>query len=504
MTWSSHGSAPSPSSQPTPTRADDLSEAAGFDEQTTHYAPRTPARDDDRTTYAPRPSLDADETDRTHYAPRPNPVADEDDRTHYASRSGSGWSDDADRTNYAPHSTPVPPPAAPHLAAHQRPHSDDRHRDRQQRDSHLPGAWAPSNWHLPEDRFEAPPPEKESSRRRPSLVKLLSGAVAVVLLAVLTGVVYVQFIRKPPVDDAVKVPDASSSASKAKVLRGDDVVRQYLAALAAGDVAKALSYGPTGGNGSQALLSKNAYAASLKAAPLSNIDVPTTDANASEIPASYTLGTQQVKTSFRVIKQDNGSWQLEKTTATFRMQGTKVENVPIKINGVAVNWETPLELVPGSYVLSTGLPFIAFDAGDSLTLLNLNYSDITVHNAAPALTEQGQKALIDAGRRTLQACASRKEMRPANCPNGLTSAAKIDPATIEWKLVGDPFEGVRPGLSATDQSRAEVNLVATFTFSGRVAGTQRQINENTYRYTANVSAVMSVANAQQVKPEWKS
>ncbi|WP_203568674.1 hypothetical protein [Aestuariimicrobium ganziense] len=493
-----------PASQATPRRFD---EDPGADDRT-HYAPRQPA-----------PALTGDE-DATHYAPRtpaPPLAGSADDATPDAPRTPAppraGSADDA--TPDAPR-TPAPPlagsaddathySARPNAASPQHPGSGwtpTSLRDVPQ--ATRPGSWAPSNWHLPEDRFAAPQEKPVRRRERPSAVKVLSWALAVVVTAVAAGVIYVNFIRTPPVDDAVKVPESSASVAQAKVLRGDEAVRGYLTALAEGDVATALSFGPTGGNGSQMLLTKASYANSVKAAPISNIDVPTTDANATEIPASYSVGDQVVNTSFRVTKQDNGSWLLEKTTATFRFQGTKVDNVPIRVNGVTVDWETPLELVPGTYLLSTGLPFIAFDAGDNLTMLNLNYNEVTVHNAAPALTDQGQQALVAAGRRTLQACASRKELRPANCPNSMTTTRAVDASTIKWELVGDPFAGVRPGLSATDQSRAETNMVVVFLFTVKLAGSTSWVNANEYRYNATVSADMTVSNASQIRPEWRS
>lgn len=360
-----------------------------------------------------------------------------------------------------------------------------------------------SAYALPEDRFAAPPEVRTAQRGPVPVKKLLGWAVAIVLLAVAAGVGYVTFVRDPPEDPNVNIPVTATASTQ--VVRGDEVVRKYLQALAAGDIDAARSFGPLGGEGSTALLSRQAYAASLKAAPLTEVSVPTTDENATEIPATYRLGDQDISTRFRVRKLDSGSWQLEQTTVTFRMQGTNVTNVPLIVNGVRVDWDTPLELVPGTYRVSTGLPFIAYSASDSLTVLHLGYTDITSHPVTPLLTEAGTAAFKKSVSRSLTECASRRELAPVNCPMSFEAPAgkPLVPGSVAWRLTDDPVPNARAGLLATDQSTAEVTVAMTFTLSLALADGGR-LNNTPVDSRAIATAVMTVANEALIQVEWRN
>lgn len=354
---------------------------------------------------------------------------------------------------------------------------------------------------LPEDRFEAPPETHRKSFPKLPVSRIIGWAFAVVLLAVAAGAGWVTFIRDPGVDPNVKVPVATTASIK--LVRGDEVVRQYLEALAAGDVEKARSLGPLGGEGSSALLTRRAYAESLKQSPITDIRVPTTDENATDIPATYKLGGKEISTRFRVRKLDSGSWEMAQTTVTFRMQGTNVTNVPLIVNGVRLDWATPLELVPGHYSVSTGLPFLSYSSSDALTVLHLGYTDITSHPVTPLLTETGTAAFKDAVRRSLEACVSRKELAPANCPMGFQSSRPVVPGSASWRLNGDPVGNARGGLVAGDQSKAEVTVAMSFSLSLTFTD-QGRLNNSPIDARAVATAVMTVEDPSLVKVEWRN
>ncbi|MGA4669410.1 hypothetical protein ACPCG0_06365 [Propionibacteriaceae bacterium Y1923] len=358
-----------------------------------------------------------------------------------------------------------------------------------------------SAYSLPEDRFQAPPEVRQRTRPKLPITRVLGWTFAVVLLAVAAGVGYVSFFRTPVEDEAVKVPVTQTAS--VQVVRGDEVVRQYLQALAAGDVDAARSLGPLGGAGSTALMTREAYAEALKAAPITEVNVPTTDENATDIPATYKLGDQEVSTRFRVRKLDSGSWEMAQTTVTFRMQGTSVTNVPLIVNGVRLDWDTPLELFPGAYQVTTGLPFISFAATDSLTVLHLGYSDTTSHPVTPLLTEAGTAAFKKAVTTSLTQCTSRKELAPANCPMNYGSSKPVVPGTVTWTLNGDPVTPARSGLVATDLSKAEVTVNASFTLS-LVFTDQGRLNNSPVESRAIATAVMTVTNESLIKIEWRN
>lgn len=360
-----------------------------------------------------------------------------------------------------------------------------------------------SAYALPEDRFAAPPEARTKQRATPPLKSILGWAFAVILLAVAAGVGYVTFLREPPQDPNVHIP-ATVTAS-VQIVRGDEVVRQYLQALAAGDIDKARTFGPLGGEGSTVLLSKQVYAESLRVAPITEISVPTTDENATDIPATYKLGTQEISTRFRVRKLDSGSWQMEQTTVTFRMQGTSVTNVPLIVNGVRVDWDNPLELAPGMYKVSTGLPFITYSDSDSLTVLHLGYTDITSHPITPVLAEAGTTAFKNAVTRSLNDCASRKELSPANCPMSFEAPAgkPLVPGSVTWTLTENPVPAARAGLLATDQSKAEMTVAPQFTLSLEMADGGR-LNNTPVQPRAIATAVMTVTNESLIAVEWRN
>ncbi|MGA4508823.1 hypothetical protein ACQB6R_11625 [Propionibacteriaceae bacterium G1746] len=354
---------------------------------------------------------------------------------------------------------------------------------------------------MPEDRFVAPPEQRTRQRQPLPVKKVLGWGLAVVLLAVVAGVGYVTFFRKPAVDPNVHVP--VSTTAQVQVLRGDEVVRQYLQALAAGDVAKARSLGPLGGSGSTALISRQAFAASLKAAPITDIVVPTTDENATDIPATYKIGGKEYTARFRVKKVESGTWTMERTTVTFRMRGTSVDNVPLIVNGVRIDWETPLELFPGYYPVSTGLPFVAYNSSDALTVVNLGYTDITDHPVTPVLTEPGLTAFKQAVNASLDMCVSRKELSPANCPMGFQSSRPVVPSSVVWQKANDPVSTAKPGLVATDQSKVEALLTPHFTLSLTFTD-QGRLNNSPIESRAIATAVMTVGDASAIKVEWRN
>ncbi|MGJ6980082.1 hypothetical protein ACSDQ9_06060 [Aestuariimicrobium soli] len=443
-----------PSSQPTP--------------------PRAPARAGDEidgTVLRPmgmRPT--GDEGERTTYRPRPAPPLAGDDAgaTHLATgRSSSPGS--------------LPPMV-------------------QAQDVPFPHAGR-GRFHAPENRFVAPPEPVRRQRAGVSIKAILAWSLAVILVAVVAGAVYVRFFRVTQDDLATKLPENSAS-TKAKVLRGDEVVRQYLDALAKGDTDTALSLGQTTGTGSTRVIAKQAYAVSLKVAPITNIQVPQASENASLIPASYQLGNDKVNTTFRVVKQDNGSWLLDHATVTFRPVSTGVEHVPLQVNGVSIAWSNPMELFPGRYVMSTGLTFLAFPASDTLTVPHLNYDSVSDHQITPLLTPAGKQAFLSAAQRSLQLCLSRHELSPANCPFSMEATPDLVPGSPRWSLESETLSSANPALSASDQSiaQATVNLnlrLRTEYRNGGVTPAQK------VPVNATVSASVTGSTAQTISVEWR-
>jgi hypothetical protein len=299
-------------------------------------------------------------------------------------------------------------------------------------------------------RFAAPaePAVRVKSRPRPLLWSL---AVALALVASVIGYGVWDADRPVAVPADIVIP-SSAQPSAPKVPRGDLAVKGYLTALAAGDIDAALSYGPVGG-GSRALLVPDALKASLAAAPITNVNVPPADATASTIHASYQLGSQAVVSDYKVVKRDDGNWQLAASTTTVRLSAARSDRVPLIINGQRVGPVVELELVPGTYTMTTGLPYLEYQS-TRLTVNDLSYAK-PVADLPVEVTPEGKSALVVAAQASLAACLDYQQLSPPNCPMNEQSPRPVIASTIKRDLVGsDPVSGAQWVVDARDPAIA--------------------------------------------------
>jgi hypothetical protein len=298
------------------------------------------------------------------------------------------------------------------------------------------------------------------------------GIVTLILLGLAS---YVAWDRNRPVavSPDIIVP-SSAQASAPRVTRGDLAVKGYLEALAAGDIVKAISYGPVGG-GSRALLVPEALKASLAASPITNINVTPADVTASTIHASYQLGTQAVVSDFRVEKLDDGNWQLASSTATVRLGAKRTENVPLIINGQSIGPVVELELVPGTYTMTTGLPYLAYQSTTKITVNDLTYSK-PISELPVDVTAEGKDALIQATQASLAACIDYQQLSPPNCPLVEPTNSPVVSSSIKRELIlADPVSGAAWVVDSSDASVASALISVRYRVSatyqdGRTSG----------------------------------
>ncbi len=297
---------------------------------------------------------------------------------------------------------------------------------------------------------EPPPPVRTSPVK---LWMVLTAALVVV--ATFAGVMLWRANRPVWIDPSLSGTDKPTVAYQ----RGDQVVSDYLKALAAGDIDKALSLGPRGGHGSEVLLQQAAIRASIQDSPISNIQVPPADENASLINASYQVGSQAVPAVFRVVRGDDRSWRLAKVTTTVQITARRSNRLPLYINGVEVPPNiNEVELVPGSYTLSTKLPFVSYLPDTKFTVQNLDYTN-PIKDLPVAITDQGKQALIKASLTSLNNCMNSHTLSDLSCPfrwkNDSTDFAP-DPSTISYTpQEADPISGATWTVSASDQALAQ-------------------------------------------------
>ncbi len=337
-------------------------------------------------------------------------------------------------------------------------------------------------------RFQAPVIEEEQARPPFPWRPVLLVFSLVIALAVAGGAAYVLWLRQPEPDPdtIVQVPEGRETV---RLRSPQDAARDYLQALADGDIRTALSLGEYGGIGSRALLNSEVHARMRERAPLTDIAILTEDPNATDVEVSYTLAGEPVRTSIPVVRNDAGGYELERTTVTVVIELAQAESLPLRVNGVDVQKFAPLEVVPGFYEVTTGLTFIEYPQDNSFLIGSLGFASETRFTATPRLTTDGEEALRAAVRRSLDDCFARRQLAPEGCPQSITAPQPVAADTIRWRLIGNPLADVQPTLLPQDLSRGTmtVDLRYSVTFDyldGSTSGTNT--GARSPRATANM------------------
>lgn len=409
---------------------------------------------------------------------------------------------------------PVPPPPGGRQPSNQPPRPTGNPSGRQE--AYRPGNAEPNgpSDHDPEgmqsvlmrarDQSRFVPPEIEEKRqKRPipwrNVAMLFAG---VIILAIVAGAFYALVLRKPEVDPETIVSPTATDGETVRVRSPQDVVRDYLEALAEGDIDAALSMGQRGGIGSMDLLTEKAHSRMREKAPISNIQIITQDQNATEVEVSYELGGTPVNTVMAVRASDTGGYELERTTVTIIIELGEGASLPLLVNDIEVKKFAPLEVVPGVYELSTGLSFIEYPAENSITIGSLRFRDETQYAATPRLTGAGADALRDAVRRSLDRCITQQHLAPDGCPQSIGAPRPVDESTIRWRLVGNPLAESEPSLSADDLSVGimpiDLRAIVTFKYAdGSDSG------ENERKIAAIATANMLGKDPKDINIIWR-
>lgn len=352
-----------------------------------------------------------------------------------------------------------------------------------------------------QSRFEAPVIEEKAERRPLSLKALLGGFLTVALVGMTIGFVYVNFIREVPEDPTV-VPKVTATASATNLpSTPQEVVREYFTALADGDIGHALSLGVPAGQGLNTLLSPEAHATTRDASPIADLEVLTEDPLSTEVDVRYTLDGQPINTTVRLQRLDTGDYRLARTTSSVQLQLVGGQNLPVLVNDTPVDHDQALELVPGRYEVTSGLPHLAYPEDNSFTISTLASRDVQMMPVNPQLTETGRNAFMEAAKASLDRCLAQKTLTPTGCPFAMEAPGAINAGTIQWSTLSDPWEGVAPSLKSDDQSIAVMTLNirtrVTFTYAdGSTSG------NNDQTWTAQVSANMLGSEADDVAVVW--
>lgn len=355
---------------------------------------------------------------------------------------------------------------------------------------------------LQPDRFVAPTIEPEI-RRRPLPVRgLAMTLVSVIIAGIALGVAIVYFYNPAPDPDVVVKP--SSAASEVVGLESPRaVVEEYFKALQDGNIARALELGTPGGSGSDALLTDVAYGRTREIAPISNVEVLTGDDGTTEVEVRYTLGDEQITSTVPVVRLDNGTYRMAHTTVPVRFDVAAAQRVPLQINGTNFTPSQNVELVPGRYRLSTGLPFLEYPATNDFTVGSLSRSAERLTPVTPQLTDAGRKAFMEAAEDSLTRCLDSKSLAPKGCPFQIASKAPIDNSSISWTLVNDPWSRATATLSNKDLSVAQIRVTLQISVYFRYADGTASGN-NPVKVTALATARMLGSQSDQLSISWSS
>lgn len=341
-----------------------------------------------------------------------------------------------------------------------------------------------------QSRFEAPEIEPDRVKRPFPLRALLAGMVGVLVFGVAAGGVYVNYLRPKGFDPNTLATSSAEATDLIVTQTPQEIVTNYFAALASGDITTALAMGPRGGQGSADLLTPEAYSASLQASPLTAVELHTTDPEATEVAVTYRLGGHQVETSVELQRLTSGDFQLRRTTMPIQGHVPGGEDVPLIINGVELEQDQIYEVVPGTYTPSTGLPNIAYPSSDTFTITELSREEEPrPFTGNPELTEAGRRSFITAASDSLARCISQKLLAPAHCPFGTVTKSPVDASSIKRELTNDPFANARASLNPTNLAQVEMSVPISISVSYNFVDGSRQTPRVTTRQawvTANV------------------
>lgn len=352
-------------------------------------------------------------------------------------------------------------------------------------------------------RFVAPVIHDGPRRNRLPLRALLLGLVLILITGIAIGFIYVRFFRVVPVDQDVLVRTTPGSITGPRLQSPQEVVQRYFEALRDGNIESALALGPRGGPGRGSLVTARAFEETRRISPIDDIEVTADDPEAVEVQVSYTLGGEPVEESVRVTRNDDGTYQMAQTTTTVEFDVTGGQSLPMIVNGQRVGSNELLEVVPGRYEVSTGLPFITYAAPhNSFTVTSMTPSEVVELTAIPTLTPEGEHELVQAARSSLASCLELRQLEPADCPNHITPSAPVDESTVRWELVNDPWRRLQPILHPEDQTVAALSTVirtnVTFTYSdGSSSGNNFQIR------TAQIRANMAGEPPADIVIDWQ-
>lgn len=319
-----------------------------------------------------------------------------------------------------------------------------------------------------------PPGGPAPKKSRKLLIGIAAGVVGLIVL-ISGGVLIKGQLDRQAAEQAA----AAHEAEKQRRADGaTETVERYFAALSDGNAADALGLLSNVPDDAP-LLADKAVKQSRDIAAVGGAEVgevTVSDAlDSAQVDATYTVGGDSQSYTFELTGAGDG-WMIDNGLAEL----TLVSDGALQVNGQAIESGSAALALPGGYAMTTGSDRVQYTE-----------REIVVGKPGPAewtgtmeLTDNGRKFALDQAKRSLDKCASAKELAPEGCPFGIQAGTsqKVDSGSIDWNIKNDPMRGAKVEYSpdvATIRTTVKWEFSATGTCRGGASCTFESDGEPT-------------------------
>lgn len=242
------------------------------------------------------------------------------------------------------------------------------------------------------------------------------------------------------------------------------VAEAYFDDLSAGNANDALALTGRGGVAHGPLLTKEALAASLKAAPISDVStrlLPSEDgSDIRAVAVTYKLGGRTTHGKVWLLKDHKhklfgiwDSWKMASTSGLISVDNDE-HITSVTIDGITVPGNTAYEVFPGRHTVTgdaSGL-YVVPPVDRTITLPGGEDEAMLSASLSPQGVDDITQGAIDA----VNACFDTHEAQPENCPDLPYEYSSDDSKPVTWEWSGTPSVNVDTSYGSID-----VNLTGT-------------------------------------------
>ncbi len=311
------------------------------------------------------------------------------------------------------------------------------------------------------------PPKKGNAK---TLIIVGAVVLALIIGGIAAGIAFTRggpTVSPDPQQSAPVPPTTAPAAAKPS-----DAVKAYLDALVAGNAEVALSLGASR-PADKTFLTDAVLKAAMKAAPITDIEVPEVDDEyAYKVDATFTIGGQPNGDGIRVKKVADG-WKVQNAFREVDLTYSRERTLPMIINGVPVK-TNKIWVFPGGYTVSTGSKYISYgDSGGKALVESPDSYASFGSSLQPTLSSAGEDAFVDVVKTSVKKCLSSKDLKNPGCPNNIgkvSGSCKPKDGTIKWKISDTALDNIKPRLDSSNPAVAEASVYLGLSGEGDFSG----------------------------------